>query len=95
LIVSNAGSSGSPRRRRGTDNLFENGPAVKDVGGGFQQFTTNMKVHKRAYAVATFGSKVTPVVDFDSATCTNATALKSAVGGDAVCSEFKPGIFGL
>jgi hypothetical protein len=56
---------------------------VKDVGGGYHEFTTNIKVHKNAYAVATFGERVTPHVEFDSPTSTNAAALRRAVGGAA------------
>jgi len=56
---------------------------VTDVGGGFHEFTTTIKVPKNVYAVAKFGERVTPVVEFDSPTSTNAAALRRAVGGAA------------
>jgi hypothetical protein len=81
VLTSDAGG-GSGRRRRDAEhekNPFENSDANSNVPSNEVIFYKDLKMHKRAYAVATFGSKVTPVVEFDTDPSTNTRALKNAI----------------
>ena len=92
LIQQITGGGGSGRRRRDTDNPFANSPDNNaHMPTGEVVFRKDIKRTNNVYAVATFGAKVTPIVEFDSESSSNPHAMRKALAGHP---NYFPNIFG-